>query len=35
MSGIAGSYGNSQVVLEVKNLSASARDVKEVGSIPG
>ena len=35
MSGTAGSYGYSQVVLEVKNLSANARDVKEAGSIPG
>ena len=35
MSGTVGSYGNSQVVLEVKNLAANARDVREAGSIPG
>ena len=35
MTGIVGSYGNSQAVLEVKNLADNARDVREAGSIPG
>ena len=29
------SHGASQVVLVVKNLSASARDIRDAGSIPG
>ena len=35
MSGTVGSYVNSQVVLEGKNLAANPRDVREAGSIPG
>ena len=29
------SHGASQVVLVVNNLSASARDIRDAGSIPG